>query len=138
MGAALGLAARARTPRAVMPGVRATATRHASGGCGAGLGFGGVGGRGAGEKGARAGGRLRRLSWSGAARGLADDARVRGHGGRKEEKRGGRLEAPIAEWGDAAEASRREPGGAGERKGKADGWDPPISCPGRKEGKGVR
>jgi hypothetical protein len=30
---------------------------------------------------------------------------------------------------------RREPGeGAGERKGKADGWVPPVSCPGRKEG----
>jgi hypothetical protein len=68
MGAALGHAARARTPRAAMPGVRATATRHASGGCDVGLGFGGVGGRGAGEKGARTGGRLRLLSWSGAAR----------------------------------------------------------------------
>jgi hypothetical protein len=31
--AALGFAARARAPRAVMPGVRATATRRASGGC---------------------------------------------------------------------------------------------------------
>jgi hypothetical protein len=74
------------------------------------------------------------LSWSGAARGLAADARVRGRGGRKEEKGGERLEAPVAERGDAAEASGRELGVAGERKGKADGWDPPVSCPGRKEG----
>jgi hypothetical protein len=53
MGAALALAAQARTPWAAMPGVRAMATRHASGGCVAGLGFGGVGGRGAGKRGAR-------------------------------------------------------------------------------------
>jgi hypothetical protein len=53
----LGLAARARTPRAAMPGVRAMATRHASGGCGPGVRVCGAGGRGAGEKkGARAGG----------------------------------------------------------------------------------
>jgi hypothetical protein len=38
-GAALGLVAQARTLRAAMPGVRATATWRASGGCGVGLGF---------------------------------------------------------------------------------------------------
>jgi hypothetical protein len=55
-GAALGFAARARTPKAAMPGVRATATRRASGGCGAGLGFAAraAGAREGGGEGARA------------------------------------------------------------------------------------
>jgi hypothetical protein len=72
----------------------------------------GAGGRGTGEKGARAGG-YTVLSRSGAARWLADDVRERGRGGRKEEKRSGRLEAPVAERGERRRG-RSEPGeGAG-------------------------
>jgi hypothetical protein len=140
MGAALGLAAWARTRRVAMPGVRATATRHSSGGCGAGLGFGDVGGRGAGKRG-RAGG-CAALSRSGDRRErLADDARERGRGGGEKRKKGG-----AAVGGSVAEramrrrrAGGREPGSrAIGRKGKADGWGPPVSCPGRKGGEGVR
>jgi hypothetical protein len=46
------------------------------------------------------------------------------------------LEAPVGERGDAAEASERKETGVAAvgRKGKADGWDPPVSCPGWKGG----
>jgi hypothetical protein len=73
-----------------MPGVRATATRRASGGCGAGLGFAAREAGAQGKKGARVGG-YAGLSRSGAARGLAGDASERGHGGRERGKgrRGG-------------------------------------------------
>jgi hypothetical protein len=65
---------------------------------------------------------------------------VRGRGGRKEEKRGGRLEL-LSRSGAMRRrrAGEREPGSrAVGRKGKADGWDPPVSCPGRKEGEASR
>jgi hypothetical protein len=71
---------------------------------------------------------------------LAGDVRERGRGeGRKEEK--GRR----AVGGACREAGRRsggeragDPGVAGERKGKADGWVPPVSCPGWKGGEASR
>jgi hypothetical protein len=58
-------------------------------------------------------------------------------GEEKGEKRGRRLWV-LSRSGDAAEASEREKTGVAGvgRKGKADGWGPPVSCPGRKEGRG--
>jgi hypothetical protein len=71
------------------------------------------------------------LSWSGVARGLADDARVRGRGGgkRKREAGGWRLLSRSGRRGGGEQAGAGR--GSGERKGKADGWDPPVSCPGQ-------
>jgi hypothetical protein len=106
MGAALGLAARDRMPRAAWPGVRATATRHSSDDCGAGK---------------RGRARAVALRCRGAEIGARGWQMTRGSGavagGRKEEKgrRGGWRLCRGA--GDAAEASGRERAGvAGGRK----------------------
>jgi hypothetical protein len=82
------------------------------------------------EKGARGGCAV--LSRSGDRRArLAGDARERGRGeGRKEEK--GRRAVGGERAGERAGVA------AVGRKGKADGWDLPVSCPGWKEGKRSR
>jgi hypothetical protein len=111
-GAALGFAARARTMRAVMPGVRATATRRASGDCRCGPRVCSAGGQGAGEKGGRARaitlgcrGAGRRASWL--------VTRVSGGcGGRERGKgRGAAVTASCRGSGRAAEGSERSRGG---------------------------
>jgi hypothetical protein len=113
-GATLGLAAWARTPRAAMPGVRATATRHAIGGCGARVRVCGAGGRG--------GRAVTGMSRSRVVRELAGDASERCRGGEEKRKRGGAaVGAPCRGAGDAAERSEREPGSRRLRE-KGESW----------------
>jgi hypothetical protein len=88
-----------------------------------------------GKRGARAGG-------CGGCRGAGTGERgcqvtqgERGRGRGRKEKRERAVAAPVATRERRRRgAERREPGeGAGERKGKADGWVPPVSCPGRRK-----
>jgi hypothetical protein len=132
--------ARARTPRAAMPGVRAVATRRASGGCGAGLGFAAQAAGARGKKGTCARAVTPGCRGAGRRAGLADDARERGRGGRERGKEGrGRLRPVVARRGRAATGPERAGRVSGRRKkGKLTGGSRPLAAPGGGEGEGSR